>query len=186
MPFLVAQEKFRKQAPKNPKKKAKPSPAAMPITPEVEVPPKASSSANPDPKDVIDIDDLPEEPVVESGKDASSSQPPPEETDVTSADAAANDAKQKLLLSGATGTPQTLPHFFPVLKKVPLSQRHTEISNLMNEVWGNPETEQQDLTTLEGNLKVFFAKHKNVRQVTPAPKHWFRHFRVIWVSRCFN
>ena len=33
----------------------------------------------------------------------------------------------------------------------------------MNEVWGNPETEQQDLTTLEGNLKVFFAKHKNVR-----------------------
>ncbi|KAK1608113.1 hypothetical protein QYE76_031786 [Lolium multiflorum] len=36
----------------------------------------------------------------------------------------------------------------------------------MNEVWGNPETEQQELTTLEGNLKVFFAKHKNVRQNT--------------------
>ena len=42
---------------------------------------------------------------MESGKDASSSQPPPEETDVTLAEAAANDAKQKLLLSGATGTP---------------------------------------------------------------------------------
>ncbi|KAK1682833.1 hypothetical protein QYE76_043681 [Lolium multiflorum] len=36
----------------------------------------------------------------------------------------------------------------------------------MDEVWGNPETEQQVLTTLEGELKIFFAKHKNVRQNT--------------------
>jgi hypothetical protein len=40
----------------------------------------------------------------------------------------------------------------------------------MNEVWGNLETDQQELTMLEGNLKIFFAKHKNVRQVTPTPQ----------------
>jgi hypothetical protein len=50
------------------------------------------------------------------------------------------------------------------------------MTSLMNEVWGSPETEQQDLNELESNLKVFFAKHKNVRQVTLAPKHWFGHF----------
>jgi hypothetical protein len=46
----------------------------------------------------------------------------------------------------------------------------------MNEVWGPSETEQQVLSNLGGSLKVFFAKHKNVRQVTPAPKRWFIHF----------
>ncbi|KAK1628289.1 hypothetical protein QYE76_002604 [Lolium multiflorum] len=121
--------------PKDPKKKAKPSPATMPVTLEVEVPPKTCSSAKPDPKDVINVHDLPEEPATESGKGASSSQPPHEEPDITSVEATAKDAKQKLLLSGAT-------------------------------VWGNPETEQHELTMLEGNLKVFFAKHKNVRQNT--------------------
>jgi hypothetical protein len=158
----------------------------MPITPEVEVLSKATSSAIPDPKDVIKIDDLPEEPAVDSGKGASSSQPTPEEPDVTSAEAPANDAEKKLLLSGATGTPQTHPHLFPVLKKIPLSQRHVEMTHLMNKVWGNPETEQQQLMTLEGKLKVFFAKHKHVRQVTPAPKHWFRRFRVLCVNGCLN
>jgi hypothetical protein len=48
----------------------------------------------------------------------------------------------------------------------------------MNEVWGEADTEQQHLATLEDNLRVFFAKHKAVRQVTLAPKHWFRHFSV--------
>jgi hypothetical protein len=129
--------------PKNPKKKAKPSPATMPVTPEVEVPPKASASAALDPKDVINVDDLPEEPAVESGKGASPSQPPPEEPAVTSTEAPAKDVEKKLLLSGATGTPQTHTHHFPTLKKIPLSQRHVEMTNLMNEVWGNPETEQQ-------------------------------------------
>jgi hypothetical protein len=46
------------------------------------------------------------------------------------------------------------------------------MTNLMNEVWGNPETERQDLNELKSNLKVLFAKHKNVRQA----KHWFAHF----------
>jgi hypothetical protein len=81
-----------------------------------------------------------------------------------------------LLLSGATGTPQTHPHLFPVRQKAPLVQRHAEMTNLMNEVWGKPETEQQDLPTLKDNLRVFFAKHKAVRHVTLAPKHWFRYF----------
>jgi hypothetical protein len=93
----------------------------MPVTPEVEVPPKATTVPAEDPKDVINVDDLPEEPVAESGKGASSSQPPHEKPDVTSTEAPADDVEKKLLLSGATGTPQTHPHFFPVLNKVPLS-----------------------------------------------------------------
>ncbi|KAK1647973.1 hypothetical protein QYE76_065778 [Lolium multiflorum] len=79
----------------------------MPITPEVEVPPKATSSAPPNPKDVINLDDLPEEPNAESGKGesgmgASSSHPPPEQPDVTSTEAPAHDVEKKLLLSRAT------------------------------------------------------------------------------------
>jgi hypothetical protein len=96
-------------------KKAKPSPTSMPITPEVDVLPKATSSVAPNLKYVINNDDLPEEPIAESSKGASSSQPPPEEPDATSAEATANDAKKKLLLSSATGTPQTHPHLFPFL-----------------------------------------------------------------------
>jgi hypothetical protein len=107
----------------------------MPVTPEVEVPPKATESTIPDPKDVINVDDLPKEPVVDSGKGASSSQPPHEEPDVTSTEAPAHDVETKLLLSGATGTPTTHPQLFPVLKKVPMSQHHAEMTNLMNEVW---------------------------------------------------
>ncbi|KAK1666404.1 hypothetical protein QYE76_054563 [Lolium multiflorum] len=82
------------------RKKLKPSPASMPITPEVEVPPKPSSSAVLDPKNVINLDDLPT-PTVGSGKSASPSKPPPEEPEATSAEATANDAAKKLTLSGA-------------------------------------------------------------------------------------
>ncbi|KAK1665803.1 hypothetical protein QYE76_053962 [Lolium multiflorum] len=49
------------KAPRAPKKKAKPSSASFPITPEVEVPPKDSSASKPDPKDIINVDDLPED-----------------------------------------------------------------------------------------------------------------------------
>ncbi|KAK1649772.1 hypothetical protein QYE76_067577 [Lolium multiflorum] len=149
---------------KPPKKKSKPSPASMPETPEVEVPPKASSSTTQILKDVINLDDIPEDPAADSGKGASSSKPPLEEPENTSAEATANDAGKKLLLSGATDTPKTHPRFFPVLQKVSLAQRHAETKHLMNEVWGKLETEQQDLATLEDNLRVFFAKHKAVRQ----------------------
>ncbi|KAK1681591.1 hypothetical protein QYE76_042439 [Lolium multiflorum] len=161
--------------PKNPKKKAKPSPATMPVTPQVEAPPKPCSSTAVDPKDVINLDDLPEDPTTESGhggsgkgdsgKDASSSHPPPERQDTTLAEATAHDAENKML-SGATGTPQTHPHLFPVLQRAPLSQRHAEMMRLMNEVWGNPETEEQMLAKLEGEIKLFFAQHKHVRQNT--------------------
>jgi hypothetical protein len=43
----------------------------MPDTPEVEVPPKASSSTAQVPKDVINLDDIPEDPAADSGKGAS-------------------------------------------------------------------------------------------------------------------
>ncbi|KAK1696244.1 hypothetical protein QYE76_012941 [Lolium multiflorum] len=154
--------------PKNPKKKAKPALTSLPVTPEVEIPPKASSSAKPDPKDVINLDDVPEEPTTESGKGdsgkgASSPAPPPEQPAVTSAEAPAGDAEKKLLLSRATGTPQTHPHLFPVLQKAPLTQLHAEISILMDKVWGPADTERQELNDLDGELKIFFAKHKNNR-----------------------
>nr|XP_051201971.1 uncharacterized protein LOC127315531 [Lolium perenne] len=154
------------QPPKIPKKRAKPSPASVPVTLEVEVPPKASSTAKPDPKDVINLDDLLEDPTDETGhgesdKGASSSAPPPEKPVVTSAEAPADEVEKKLSLSHATGTPQTHPHLFPLLQKVPLSQRHAEISAMMDQVWGPANTEEQELTDLESGLKVFFAKHKN-------------------------
>ncbi|KAK1680331.1 hypothetical protein QYE76_041179 [Lolium multiflorum] len=38
------------------------------------------------------------------------------------------------------------------------------MSRLMSEVWGSPDTEEQMLTKLEGEIKVFFAQHKHVRQ----------------------
>ncbi|KAK1614880.1 hypothetical protein QYE76_020397 [Lolium multiflorum] len=143
----------------------------MPVTPEVEVPPKASSTAKQDPKNVINLDDLPEDPTAESGKgdsgkDASSTAPPPEQPNVTSTDAPADQVEKKMALSGATGTPQTHPHLFPVLQKDPLAQRHAEISAMMEKVWGPANTEEQELADLESGLKVFFAKHKSVRQNT--------------------
>ncbi|KAK1648177.1 hypothetical protein QYE76_065982 [Lolium multiflorum] len=156
------------QAPRIAKKKVKPSPASMPVTPEVEVPPKASSAAKPDPKDVINLDDLPEDPTAESGKgdsgkDASSTAPPPEQPNVTSTEAPADQVEKKLALSG----PRTRLHLIlSVLQKAPLAQRHAEISDMMEKVWGPANTEEQELADHESGLKVFFAKHKNVRQNT--------------------
>jgi hypothetical protein len=147
----------------------------MPITPEVEVLPKPSSSAIPDPKTIINLDDLPT-PTAGSGKSASPSKPLPEEPEATSAEATTHDAAKKLTLSGAHGTPTTHPHLCPVLRRAPLNQRHMEVTHLMNEVWGEPDPEQQELATLEDNLRVFFVKHKTVCQVTLAPKHWVTYF----------
>ncbi|KAK1618285.1 hypothetical protein QYE76_023802 [Lolium multiflorum] len=67
-PFSLRNNISGNKPTKDPKKKAKPSPATMPVMPEVEVPPKTSSSAKPNPKDVINIDDLPEEPAAEYGR----------------------------------------------------------------------------------------------------------------------
>ncbi|KAK1650037.1 hypothetical protein QYE76_067842 [Lolium multiflorum] len=130
------------QPPKVPKKRTKPSPASILVTSEVEVPPKASSTAKPDPKDIINLDYLPEDPTEtghgDSGKGASSSAPPPEQPTATSAE--------------------------PSAKQVPLSQRHAEVSAMMDKVWGPANTEMQELNDLEDSLKIFFAQHKNVRQ----------------------
>ncbi|KAK1593240.1 hypothetical protein QYE76_037567 [Lolium multiflorum] len=112
------------KAPRAPKKKAKPSPASFPITPEVEVPPKASSASKPDPKDIINVDDLPE-------------------------DSAHHGDSAK-----GTSSPLTL------------SQRHAEVSDMLNKVWGKPDEEVRELADLEDNLKEFFAKHREVRQTT--------------------
>ncbi|KAK1647393.1 hypothetical protein QYE76_065198 [Lolium multiflorum] len=73
------------KAPKTLKKRTKPSPASFPITPEVEVPPKASSTSKPDPKDIINIDDLPEDPAHhgDSAKGTSSPIPPPDQPSST-------------------------------------------------------------------------------------------------------
>ena len=43
---------------------------------------------------------------------------------------------------------------------------------MLNKVWGKPDEEVRELAELEENLKDFFAKHKQVRQVILAPKHW--------------
>ncbi|KAK1647653.1 hypothetical protein QYE76_065458 [Lolium multiflorum] len=40
------------------------------------------------------------------------------------------------------------------------------MTRLMNEVWGNPDTEEPMLAKLEGEIKLFFAQHKHVRQNT--------------------
>lgn len=168
------------KAPRTLKKKIKPSPTSIPVTTEVEVPPKASSATKPDLKDVINIDDLPEDPTGHgnSGKGASSSAPPPEQPSAAFAEPTPEQDEQKVQLIHATGTPQTNPELFPTLKKAPLAQRHAEVSAMMDQVWGPANTEMQELSDLESDLKVFFAKHKNVRQVTLAPKHWVRHFSV--------
>lgn len=41
-----------------------------------------------------------------------------------------------------------------------------EMTHLMNEVWGESDPEQQELAILEDNLRMFFVKHKAVRQNT--------------------
>ncbi|KAK1660901.1 hypothetical protein QYE76_049060 [Lolium multiflorum] len=58
-----------------------------------------------------------------------------------------------------------LPHPSPSLQKLPLSQRHAEVSAMMDKVWGPANTEMKELSDLESDLKVFFAKHKDVRQL---------------------
>ncbi|KAK1601668.1 hypothetical protein QYE76_037687 [Lolium multiflorum] len=99
------------KAPKALKKKSKQSPATIPVTPEVGVPPKAASTTKPDPKDVINVDDIPEDPAAETAQ-------------------------------GDSG------------------------KAMMEKVWGPADTEMKELSDLESELKVFFAKHKEVRQST--------------------
>nr|XP_051190458.1 uncharacterized protein LOC127303798 [Lolium perenne] len=156
------------KAPRILKKKVKPSQASVPVTPEVEVPPKASSSSKPDPKDVINLDDLPEDPIghSNSGKGASSSAPPPDQPSATLAGPTEEEYEQKVQLIHTSSTLQANPQPAPSLQKCSLAERHAEVSAMLDKVWGKPNVEMQELTELEDGLKVFFAKHKEVRQTT--------------------
>ncbi|KAK1696517.1 hypothetical protein QYE76_013214 [Lolium multiflorum] len=143
-PYAKRAREFRKpapQGPKGPEEKAKPSPASIPVTPEVEVPPKASSASKPDPKDIINVDDLPEDPAHhgDSAKGTSSPVPPPDQPSSAFAEPTEEEQEQK---------------------------RHVEVSTMLNKVWGKPDEEMRELADLEDGLKVFFAKHKEVRQTT--------------------
>ncbi|KAK1665636.1 hypothetical protein QYE76_053795 [Lolium multiflorum] len=154
------------KAPRAPKKKAKPSPASIPVTPEVEVPPKASSASKPDPKDVINLDDLPEDPAHhgDSAKGTSSPVPPPDQPSSAFAGPTEEEQEQKVKLLQVTNATRVDPR--PSLQKLTLAQRHAEVSAMLNKVWGKPDEEMRELADLEDGLKVFFAKHKEVRQTT--------------------
>ncbi|KAK1667105.1 hypothetical protein QYE76_055264 [Lolium multiflorum] len=156
------------KAPRVPKKKAKPSPASFPITPEVEVPPKASSASKPDPKDIINIDDLPEDPAHhgDSAQGTSSPVPPPDQPSSAFAGPTGEEQEQKAKLLQVTNATRVNLQPTPSLQKLTLAQRHAELSAMLNKVWGNPEEEVRELADLEENLKDFFAKHKEVRQTT--------------------
>ncbi|KAK1627870.1 hypothetical protein QYE76_002185 [Lolium multiflorum] len=156
------------KAPRAPKKKAKPSPASFPITPEVEVPPKASSASKPDPKDIINVDDLPEDSAHhgDSAKGTSSPVPPSTQPGSAFAGPTEEEKEQKAKLLQVTNATRVHLQPTPSLQKLTLSQRHAEVSDMLNKVWGKPDEEVRELADLEDNLKEFFAKHREVRQTT--------------------
>ncbi|KAK1609840.1 hypothetical protein QYE76_033513 [Lolium multiflorum] len=156
------------KAPRAPKKKAKPSPASIPVTPEVEVPPKASSASKPDPKDVINVDDLPEDPAHhgDSAKGTSSPVPPSAQPSSAFAGPTEEQQEQKAKLLQVTNATRVHLQPTPSLQKLTLSQRHAEVSDMLNKVWGKPDEEVRELADLEDSLKDFFAKHREVRQTT--------------------
>ncbi|KAK1694675.1 hypothetical protein QYE76_011372 [Lolium multiflorum] len=150
------------------KKRAKPSPASFPITPEVEVPPKASSASKPDPKDIIDLEDLPEDPAHhgDSAQGTSTPIPPPDQPSSAFAGPTDEEQEQKVKLLQVTNAPRVSLEPTPSLQKLTLAQRHAEVSAMLNKVWGKPDEETRELAELEDGLKEFFAKHKEVRQTT--------------------
>ncbi|KAK1678859.1 hypothetical protein QYE76_039707 [Lolium multiflorum] len=156
------------KAPRVLKKKAKPSPASFPITPEVEVPPKASSASKPDPKDIIDLDNLPEDPAHhgDSAQGTSSPTPPPDQPSSAFAGPTEEEQEQKVKLLQVTNATRVSLEPTPSLQKLSLAERHAEVSAMLNKVWGKPEEEVGYLAELEDSLKEFFAKHKEVRQST--------------------
>ncbi|KAK1590114.1 hypothetical protein QYE76_037158 [Lolium multiflorum] len=156
------------KAPRAPKKKAKPSPASFPITPEVEVPPKASSASKPDPKDIINVDDLPEDSAHhgDSAKGTSSPVPPSAQPSSAFAGPTEEEKEQKAKLLQVTNATRVHLQPTPSLQKLTLSQRHAEVSDMLNKVWGKPDEEVRELADLEDSLKEFFAKHREVRQTT--------------------
>ncbi|KAK1613224.1 hypothetical protein QYE76_036897 [Lolium multiflorum] len=155
------------KAPRVIKKKVKPSPASFPITPEVEVPPKASSASKPNPKDIIDLDDLPEDPAHhgDSAQRTSSPVPPPDQPSSAFAGPTDEEQEQKAKLLQVTNATRVNLEPTPSLQKLTLAERHAEVSAMLNKVWGKPEEEVGYLAELEDSLKEFFVKHKEVRQI---------------------
>ncbi|KAK1669715.1 hypothetical protein QYE76_057874 [Lolium multiflorum] len=156
------------KAPRVIKNKAKPSPASFPITPEVEIPPKASSASKPDPKDIIDLDDLPEDPAHhgDSAQGTSTPIPPPDQPSSAFAGPTNEEQEQKVKLLQVTNATRVSLEPTPSIQKLTLAQRHAEVSEMLNKVWGKPDEETRDLAELEKDLKDFFAKHREVRQTT--------------------
>ncbi|KAK1600776.1 hypothetical protein QYE76_017987 [Lolium multiflorum] len=155
------------KAPRVIKKKVKPSPASFPITPEVEVPPKASSASKPNPKDIIDLDDLPEDPAHHGDSAQGTSSPtPPDQPSSAFAGPTDEEQEQKAKLLQVTNATRVSLEPTPSLQKLTLAERHAEVSAMLNKVWGKPEEEVGYLAELEDSLKEFFAKHKEVRQST--------------------
>ncbi|KAK1628596.1 hypothetical protein QYE76_002911 [Lolium multiflorum] len=142
------------KAPRVPKKRAKPSPASIPITPEVEVPPKASSATKPDPKDVIDLDDLPEDPAYhgDSAKGTSSPVPPQDQPSSAFAGPTGEEQEQKAKLLQVTNATRVNLQPTPSLQKLTLAQRHAEVSAMLNKVWGKPD--EETMRKLHKDLRV--------------------------------
>ncbi|KAK1641699.1 hypothetical protein QYE76_059504 [Lolium multiflorum] len=127
------------QPPKAPKtlRKTKPSPAPVPITPDAGVPPKASSTSKPDPKDIINVDDLPEDPAHhgDSAKGTSSPIPPPDQPSSAFAEPTEEEQEQKVKLLQVTNATRVHLQPTPSFQKLTLSQRHAEVSAMLNKVW---------------------------------------------------
>ncbi|KAK1683845.1 hypothetical protein QYE76_044693 [Lolium multiflorum] len=166
------------KAPKVLKKKVKPSPASVPVTPEVEVPPKASSASKPDPKDVIDLEDLPEDPADhgDSAKGASSSAPPQGQPGATFAEPTEEEYEEKVKLVQASNAIRVDPRPTQSLQKLTLAQRHTEVSAMLNkitEIEGlrqNAENSQKAIQLLETRLHEETAKHSSFDELSAKVK----------------
>ncbi|KAK1662824.1 hypothetical protein QYE76_050983 [Lolium multiflorum] len=140
-----------------PAKRKKPAPSSPP-----------SSTSKPDPKDIINIDDLPEDPAHhgDSAKGTSSPIPPPDQPSSAFAGPTEEEQEQKAKLLQVTNATRVHLEPTPSFQKLTLAQRHAEVSAMLNKVWGKPDEEVRELADLEVSLKDFFAKHREVRQTT--------------------
>ncbi|KAK1602617.1 hypothetical protein QYE76_007971 [Lolium multiflorum] len=143
------------------KKRARPSPASFPITPEVEVPPKASSASKMDPKDIINIDDLPEDPARhgDSAKGTSSPAPPPDQPSSAFAEPTEEEQEQKAKLL------QTTRKLHEDLR-VHVLEQITEIEGLRQ----NAENSQKAIQLLETRLQEETAKHSSFNELAAKVK----------------
>ncbi|KAK1662331.1 hypothetical protein QYE76_050490 [Lolium multiflorum] len=144
------------KAPKVLKKKVKPSPASVPVTPEVEIPPKASSASKPDPKDIIDLEDLPEDPadLGDSAKGASSSAPPQDQPSAAFAEPTEEEYEEK--------TTRKLHEDL----RVHVLEQITEIEGLRQ----NAENSQKAIQLLETRLHEETAKHSSFDELSAKVK----------------